>query len=510
MSKSEISLLRRELARVVTEFEKVKKTMYKTNAELTKKVTLLEIENDRLTLENAGYRRRLRKYENPNMSSSTDSLYNSDRTAFRKRMDMEAKMESDGSGPKEGEKSESEGGPESEGEGAGDKTRKGPPAGHAGASHKNKAERTESLPVCRCEKCGRGHLVRMPSIVKMVYDFPDDGAMRIERVAYLVGQGLCKRCNHVSSAVPPTIPGTSLGPKALGFVEEYYDKRSTDYTVSYYFKALYGFGISPNAIWNARKALKKILKGAYEGILAHIAEAAFVQFDESHMKMNGKKGYVWLVTTGDATYLVAAPSRAALVINAHFARLLGKPVVVDGYTVYNMFPVKQRCWVHLLRAAEEYAIKNGGNDLACYRRLLALYRSVKDRESAGSGECLDLERTVLQIASDYGESHDFRTTLENAAPCMFTFLRHPGMPPHNNAAELEIRDTAVLHRNVRHQLSEPEGREVFSVLISVARTCHKQGIFPRQAVENIIMDPDWSIFKPPEQYQKVSVPAVAA
>ncbi len=116
MSKSEISLLRRELARVVTEFEKFKKTMYKTNAELTKKVTLLEIENDRLTLENAGYRRRLRKYENPNMSSSTYSLYNSDRTAFRKRMDMEAKTESDGSGgPKEGEKSESEGGPESEG-----------------------------------------------------------------------------------------------------------------------------------------------------------------------------------------------------------------------------------------------------------------------------------------------------------------------------------------------------------------------------------------------------------
>ena len=42
------------------------------------------------------------------------------------------------------------------------------------------------------------------------------------------------------------------------------------------------------------------------------------------------------------------------------------------------------------------------------------------------------------------------------------------MPPHNNAAELEIRDAVVLHRNVRHQLSKPEGREVFSVLISVA------------------------------------------
>jgi len=51
------------------------------------------------------------------------------------------------------------------------------------------------------------------------------------------------------------------------------------------------------------------------------------------------------------------------------------------------------------------------------------------------------------------------------------------MSPHNNAAELEIRDTVVLHRNVRHQLSELEGRQVFSALVSVARTCQKMGMF---------------------------------
>ncbi len=84
------------------------------------------------------------------------------------------------------------------------------------------------------------------------------------------------------------------------------------------------------------------------------------------------------------------------------------------------------------------------------------------------------------------------------------------MPPHNNAAELEICDAVVLHRNVRHQISEPGGREVFSVLIAVARTCHKQGIFPRIAVEELIMDPDWSIFRIPEQVQKeITVKAVA-
>ena len=46
----------------------------------------------------------------------------------------------------------------------------------------------------------------------------------------------------------PTINETSLGPKALGFIREYYSKRSTDKTIAYYFDVLYGFGISSNAI----------------------------------------------------------------------------------------------------------------------------------------------------------------------------------------------------------------------------------------------------------------------
>ena len=416
-----------------------------------------------------GLDRRLARYENHNAPSSTDSLYNRERADFRKRMEKE-----------EGEGRE--GGPEREDRDE-EGPRRGPPEGHEGRSHGNRAERTATLPVRRCEKCGRGHLTQLPPAIKMVYDFPGDGAMRMECVAYVMERAACKRCGGISSASAPTVPGTSLGPRALGFVEEYYARRSTDQTIAYYFGALYGFDISPGAVWNARRALRDLLRGTYGRILDRIAAAPFVQFDESVLKMNGRRGYVWLATAGDATYLVAAPSRGAAVLDLHFGRLLGIPVVSDGYSVYEIFPVRQRCWVHILREAERLAIRNGGNDLSCYRRLLSLYRRIKDRESACSAECLDLERAVLQIAASYGEGHPFRGTLEGAAPHLFTFLRHPGMPPHNNGAELEIRDAVVLHRNVRHQLSEPEGREVFSVLVSVARTCHKRGMFPRVAVE---------------------------
>ena len=103
-----------------------------------------------------------------------------------------------------------------------------------------------------------------------------------------------------------------------------------------------------------------------------------------------------------------------------------------------------------------------------------MYGRIKGRESASCAECRDLKRAVLEIASSY-RNHGFGGTLEAAALFLFTFLRYPSMPPHNNAAELEIRDTVVLHRNVRHQLASALGREVFSVLILVARRRRRIG-----------------------------------
>ena len=144
---------------------------------------------------------------------------------------------------------------------------------------------------------------------------------------------------------------------------EYYAKRSTDETIAYYFDVLYGFGISPNTIWNARKALRDLLENQYKSIIDTISQAPYIQMDESWIKINGKKGYVWLVTVKDATYIVVNPSRSAVVLDLHFSRLYDIPVVVDGYAAYNRFTIRQRCWVHLLREAEKLAIRRGGNDL---------------------------------------------------------------------------------------------------------------------------------------------------
>ena len=74
-----------------------------------------------------------------------------------------------------------------------------------------------------------------------------------------------------------------------------------------------------------QKALRDLLEGQYKGIMDTISQAPYIQMDESWIKINGKKGYVWLVTVKDATYIVVNPSRSAVVLDLHFSRLYNIP-----------------------------------------------------------------------------------------------------------------------------------------------------------------------------------------
>ena len=137
-----MSLLRKELVMVVTENRNLQKKTSESETAFIRKITLLEMEIDLLRLDLAERDRRLEKYKNSDSPSSRDSLYNAERAAFRKRMERE-------------DADEQQGGPEPK---DGDKIRKGPPAGHVGISHGNKAEKTVTLHVYKCRACGCRHL----------------------------------------------------------------------------------------------------------------------------------------------------------------------------------------------------------------------------------------------------------------------------------------------------------------------------------------------------------------
>lgn len=82
-----ISFLHKELTRVVTENRNMQKKISEIEMTLTKKIALLRMKNNLLRLKLAERHRWLGKYENFDVSFFTDSRYNAERIAFRKRME---------------------------------------------------------------------------------------------------------------------------------------------------------------------------------------------------------------------------------------------------------------------------------------------------------------------------------------------------------------------------------------------------------------------------------------
>ena len=442
-----------------------------------------------------------RRYEHQNLSGKTE--YTRRRSRVSEDMAREA-------GDAAGE------------DGAGPSKKTGPPAGHTGCSHSNRPVRKVWHVFARCANCGGLHIRRGRCRCRLVNDF-DGPHINIQTVAHIGWEHACADCGHVTGPDLPAIPGTSFGKKALGCIVYFGGKKNTDADIANYFGDLFHFETAETTIWNARRAAAGMLEQTMRYIMEELKRATFLGIDETRYSMNGKIGYVWVVRTDRAAFALPMGTGGGLVLSTYFGGLADKPVVVDGYAAYpGPFKTIQRCWAHILRDAEEAYVSAGKNSPkreyyhTLYRRLLKVFHDAKGiaGDTAGSGgadvgTCLDLERRVLEIATAYA-GHDFRTTLTNAAPNLFTFLRYPGMPPTNNGTERDIRDAVVLQRKFRHKFVSPEGMHVFSAMQSFNRTCRKLGLVPWMCVERIAENPDYNIFEAGSEMVRAPAPPADA
>ena len=377
-----------------------------------------------------------------------------------------------------------------------------------GTSHSNRPHRKIWYAISRCGRCGRsGCLKKGPLICRLINDFDGDD-IYIRTVAHMGRKHTCGICGHQTLPDMPSIPGTSFGPKALGFIVQFSSRKSVDRDTVEYLRDMFGFKTGETTIWNGRKAAADLVESTMEMIMDELKRAKFLGIDETYYSVNGKKGYVWVVRTDRATLVIALPTRSGQVIPTHMAELLDKPVTTDGYSPYlTYFKILQRCWAHILRGAEAAYVrapKGPRQDYyrSLYDRLLDIFRDAKKAaraaEPSGGADhqtCLAFERRVLEVAASYGDDHDFAGTLAKAAPNLFTFLRYPGMPPTNNATERDIRDVVVIRRKNSRKFVNEVGMRVFSILQSFASTCRKLGLVPWMCVERMASDPGFNPYE---------------
>ena len=72
-----------------------------------------------------------------------------------------------------------------------------------------------------------------------------------------------------------------------------------------------------------------------------------------------------------------------------------------------------------------------------------------------------------------GLDDGFAVRLKNAAPDLFTFIRHPGMDPTNNESERMLRKVAI-RRKIRQKLATIGGRIMFGTIMTCLLAWDKQ------------------------------------
>lgn len=471
MGSGETAVLRREIA-----------TLHAGLDESRAEIKSLKERLEERDAEIARLRARLAYYEAPGMPTSQPSLYNAKRAKFRK-----SRGEDPAGSP--GDRKEPGGGDGGAAGREGGKKR-GPPVGHAGVSHGNKPARQslryglefDASPCCGLPLAG------LRPKAKLVGDL--DGTYRMRHAMVLAARAGCAGCGRVHEADTPFVDGTSFGPVTLGIMLFLFEIGATDRDVADFFRTVFGFGMSDNAVWNARRAIGAHLRRfQIEFIKLAFLYWSWVNIDETKFKRgDGHHGYVWLACTPGCVFVWFAPTRSGAVLEEHFGWLRDSSAVCDGYTAYPPFFASiQRCWRHMLAAAEEPAVRNRGADEAIYDMLLEFYRGMKRIKTLAPLTCMELSRRAYSIIIQHRDKN-VRTYLLNALPDAFTFLAHPGMSPHNNDAERELRDAIIPQRNRRHKLVTPEGRETFSTLVTFAKTCRRQGISSSMALLESILD----------------------
>ena len=256
----------------------------------------------------------------------------------------------------------------------------------------------------------------------------------------------------------------------------------------------YGLRVSPATVLDITRRVSDWLRPEYKRILRRIRSAKVVYVDETGVRVDGRRYWIWVFTTETDTLLVVRRSRGKKVLKEVLGKRFKGVIVCDGWKSYPSFTdLIQRCWAHLLREADWLAehveearplaealhwIYDG---LCCWSvdkpppeaaALLAWEARIEmERWAGGSYESKRVRR--------------FATKIRNGMGHWFTFLFVRGVEPTNNRAERALRES-VVQRRIMGCFRNGKGTWIYGTVMTVLASWRQQGRDLPQALEEVL------------------------
>lgn len=366
----------------------------------------------------------------------------------------------------------------------------GAPWGHKGATREN-LEPNEIVNhfLKRCPQCN--DILCQPFEIeeRIIEEIPEPQSVKITK--HIIGFYKCKNCGIVTAKTD--LPNNGIFGKniitqtALMKYEDRLPARKVTDTLNRTFL----LNITHPTVLNIVQRVVKKIQFAYEQLKINIKSFFNIYIDETSMKVQGEKFWIWIFTTLTTTIFVIRKSRHCKVVKEVLGENFEGVINCDGWETYRTYKdsndkvLLQRCWAHAIREVEALAEKYD-EVKPLHKWFQKIYAKVcKARESGKSlyqrqklkEKCEQELRQWLDVTKSYKEFKTVRTKIENGFEHWFTCIIYPEVEPTNNRAERMLREQVVI-RKITGTLRNEKGTIANEVMMSLITTWKQQNKNP--------------------------------
>jgi transposase len=302
---------------------------------------------------------------------------------------------------------------------------------------------------------------------------------------------VCPVCGAATRAeLPAGVPSGGFGPRvqaitALCTGAYHLSKRTTQSVL----EDLFGLPLSLGTIANLEQATVQAVAEPVAEARAYVQQQPAAYLDETGWREGRQRAWLWTAVTAWVTVFIVRRSRSGQVAQELVGEHFWGWLITDRWSGYSWYPMwrRQLCWAHLLRDIEAM-IERGG-------------RSAEIGEALRTQACL-MFHWWHRVCDGTLAHASFRTymqpirreverLLEGGQTCgvpktegtcrailkrrqaLWTFVRHVGVAPTNNAAERALRP-GVLWRKGSFGTHSPEGSRFVEAMMTVVATLKQQ------------------------------------
>lgn len=340
-----------------------------------------------------------------------------------------------------------------------------------------------------CGSCGKDLSETEGSLIerRQEVDIPVIVAQRIEHQCY---EKQCT-CGHVSCGQFPkhiTSP-IQYGSRIEALIVYLHGRQYLPYArTKEFFQDVMGLSISSGGINYLLRRFSKKALFEYEKIRSAIQMQEMVGTDETGVKVNGEKHWIWTWQSESYTFIAHSSNRGYQTILDNFPSGLPNSYLGhDRWAAHFQCPSKghQICMSHILRELnfleELYQSKWAVKFKILIQRALNKKRAMNINDygiknTARNNIMAKLKLLLRQFISKKEiKSRTLQKKLKNKIESIFLFLFHPNIPPDNNGSERAIRNIKVKQK-VSGFFKSVQGARDYVVIRSVIDTAIKAGL----------------------------------